>query len=73
MNDPGSADAPAPLATDEWPYMQVTARREDRIRRGNLNPLVQRVMVRNYTVRNVRQLATDCGHRYRGGPSSFLG
>jgi hypothetical protein len=31
MNDPGSADAPASLAIDECPYMQVAARLENRI------------------------------------------
>jgi DNA-binding FadR family transcriptional regulator len=34
MNDPGSADDRAPLAIDEWPYIQVADRLEDRIRRG---------------------------------------
>ncbi len=33
MNDPGSDDR-APLAIDEWPYIQVADRLEDRIRRG---------------------------------------
>lgn len=33
MNDPGSDDQ-APLAIDERPYLQVTDRLEDRIRRG---------------------------------------
>jgi DNA-binding GntR family transcriptional regulator len=33
MNDPGSDDR-APLAIDEWPYLQVADRLEDRIRRG---------------------------------------
>jgi hypothetical protein len=34
MNDPESADDSAPLATDEWPYVQVADRLEDRIGRG---------------------------------------
>jgi len=33
VNDPGDADR-APLALDEWPYLQIADRLEDRIRRG---------------------------------------
>jgi hypothetical protein len=33
MNDPGSDDR-APLAIDEWPYIQVADRIEKRIRDG---------------------------------------
>jgi DNA-binding GntR family transcriptional regulator len=33
MNDPGTDDR-APFAIDEWPYLQLADRLEDRIRRG---------------------------------------
>jgi DNA-binding GntR family transcriptional regulator len=34
MSDPATDGDRAPLAIDEWPYLQVADRLEDRIRRG---------------------------------------